>query len=516
MRKRIVPAKTPIWMVALLALAIAGCGGGQSSDQTDGTPQQGGTLRIAPEAEVLSFIPAKAIQRPEISILAQVLQGLFVYDSENEIKPLLVSKYEKSNDLRNWTFHLREGVKFSNGKPLTPADIAFTLEKAKESLIWGNLYEDIVSVTPRGPSTVEIKTKTPSPALPAVLALFPAGIIPEDFGGMSESEFGSQPIGTGPFEVTSWKRGLKITLERNPRYWKEGLPYLDSVVYTPAPNDSSRISQLKAGQIDLATKPPMAQLKQIESTPGIEAVLVEDVEMGTLLLNARKPLFEDPRAREAVNLALDRETIAEAAYKGYARPAASFFPGSMLYAKDIEPPTPDLAKAKKLLAEAVADTGEAPQFDLIVELGEEYANIAAQVIQENLKEAGFEITLKPLESSALYELSEAGEYGLCLQNFYSLLHDPVEQVAFYPATDGFWTGSDNVSEIARQAQEGEEEVDSAKRRQIYEDMQQEIYDNNNLVILYNAPVTWAAADDLSGFEPNSVGSYSLEEVGLSG
>ncbi|MBS1678929.1 MAG: ABC transporter substrate-binding protein [Actinobacteria bacterium] len=495
------------------ALLVAGCGATAETAPT-GPAQKGGTLNLAPEAEVLSFVPGRAIQRPEINILAQVLQGLFVFDSEDRIRPLLVSSYKKSPDLTEWTFHLRPDVKFSDGKPLTPADVVFSIEAAEKSVTWGTLYEQITSVTAKGPSTVVIKTDSPAPTLPAVLALFPAGIMPKDFGGKTEAQFGQQPMGTGPFQVTSWKHGSSITLERNPYYWKKGLPLLEKVVYFPSPNDNSRVSQLKAEQLEIISKPPVALLNQLEVTPGLSLVFAEDNEMGTLLLNARKPLFKDPRGREAVNLALNRDEITQAAFKGYGRPGASFFPPTMLYAKHIKPPVQDAAKAKALLAEAVAASGESPDIELTIEVGEENANAAAQVIQQELQAVGFTVTIKPLEAGTLYEQDEAGEFDTSLTNFYSLLHDPVEQAGFYPSTDGFWTGAADSKEIGALVAKAAQEVDPRERERLYHEIQQLVFERNDLIVLFYAPATSVASTKVSGFKVNSVDLYNLEEVGF--
>jgi peptide/nickel transport system substrate-binding protein len=503
-----------VGVTVLAALVLAGCGGGGGTESS-GPPQKGGTLRIGPEAEIATLDPAKVLGATEINILGQTLQGLFISNHEEKIEPLLVTKYEKTPDLKEWTFHLREGVKFSNGRPMTSADVVFSIEAAQKSLVWGNLYEGITSIKADGPSTVVIKTKAPAPALPAVLSLFAAGIVPKNYAGMSEQQFGEEPIGTGPFEVVSWKRGTSITLEKNPYYWQKGLPYLEKVIYTPAPSDNSRVSQLKAGQLDAISKPAYAQLKSLESFPGVNLNIAENSSMGTLLANARKPLFQDPRAREAINLAVDREDIATAALKGYGRPAASFFPLSMLYAKDLKPPARDVAKAKKLLAEAVAATGEQPDFEISFEAGEESASSATQVIQENLEEAGFKITLKPLEATALYGLAEAGEFDLALINFFSTLHDPVEQVGFYPATEGFWTGASNVPEFTKKADAALEEINPTKRGQMYGEIQEEVEKENYVLVVDNAPLIWATAENVSGFEINAVGAYNLLEVGFS-
>ncbi|HEX3240841.1 MAG TPA: ABC transporter substrate-binding protein [Solirubrobacterales bacterium] len=501
-----------------MGAAISGCGGG--GDSTSGTSaeapaKRGGTIKIASAAEPTTLLPKKLVAIQEAQVLNQVLQGLYALNPDTkEVEPLLAEKVEESADLTEWTFHLRPGVKFSSGKALTSADVAFTIEEAKTSESYANLYEGITKVSTPDELTVVMKTKVPTPALPSILALNVAGIVPANYGGASEQEFGNAPVGTGPFELVSWDRGQQLILERNPNYWEKGLPLLDEVVYVNPASDISRVQQIKAGEVDLIAEPPFAQLPGLESTSNLRTYQVETV-LGMILVNSKKALFTDPRAREAVNLAINREDITAGAWKGAGKASASFFPPTMLYAEEPELPVQDVAKAKTLLAEAVKATGEQPNYTLFVEAGAETSVAATQVMQENLEEIGMKLTIQQLDPASFYEPLAAGEYDLNFINASSAVYDPVEWTNSIAQTDSFWTAAENTDEVAALVEEANVEVDPKKREELYGEIQQKVYEGNNLITTSSAPTVWIGTDQVSGFETGPTGIYDLREVGLS-
>jgi peptide/nickel transport system substrate-binding protein len=513
--------KSALAILAALAvvLVVAGCGGGGESGtgaSAESPAKPGGTMRIAPETEATTLLPAKAVALPEIQILTQVMQGLLISNAEGKIEPLLAEKYEHSPDLREWTFHLHPGVQFTNGEPLTSADVLFSLEEAEEGEVYGNLYEGIEEVSAPNQLTVIVKTKDPAPALPSILALYTSVVVPKDYGGQTAQQFATAPVGTGPFELASWKRGRTMTLKRNPHYWQKGLPLLDEVVYVTAPSDVSRVQQLKAGEVDAIAEPPFAQLEGLESLPGFRASKGENSKEGLVLINARKPLFADRRAREAVSLALNRDDMTVAGYKGYGQVAAPYFPLSMLYAdKSLKPVKQNVAKAKQLLAEAVAATGEEPDFTLYVETGNEVFAATTQVMQQNLEEIGMKTSIQQLDSASFIEELSGGHYDLSFMTGYSNLHDPVEQVSWYPATEGFWTGATDVDQIKKLEQEALVAIEPKEREALYHQIQQQIYEEDNVVVVNNSPTVYMTKDSVSGFEVSPTATYNLTEVGFS-
>ena len=503
---------TLLTALAVAALVVAGCGGGGTGGSTgsDAKPKPGGSLRVALGAEIHTLEPSQGIAQ-ELFIVYQIVDTLFVPGENEEAEPWLVSKYEKSPDLREWTLHLRPGVKFSDGKPMTAADVVFSLETVQKSEIWGNLFEEITSITAPDPETVVLKTKTPAPALPDTLTLFAAGVIPKDFGGVSENEFAKHPIGTGPFELGAWDAGKSITLERNPHYWRPHRPYLDELVFVPVAEDTARVSQLKGGELNVAWEPPWSQVQPLEGTPGLTIARHDDTLTTSLLLNDKNPLFKDKRAREAVNLAINREDITNASTSGQGTPAGSWFPLFVRYAKDIEPPTPDLAKAKQLLAEAVKATGQQPSIELTYNAGETIFANGSQIIQQNLEEAGFDVSLRPLEGGAFEELVFTGQYDAATIKVITLMYDPIEFAAFYPGTSGLFTFSDTtkVNDLVVAAAQ---EVDPEKRQRLYYEIQELIAAEQYVLPLSDLPNVYALDGGLTGFSVPGTGYVRYDEV----
>ncbi|HEU4598995.1 MAG TPA: ABC transporter substrate-binding protein [Solirubrobacterales bacterium] len=499
-----------------VALLIAGCGGGGGSDsgaESSAPPKHGGTLHFAQIGEALTLNQFTSLGVAEITTAGQITEPLFKTNKNEEVEPWLATSFEKSKDERDWTFHLRKGVKFSNGKPMTAADVVFTLETAKKSPYWGSTVEPVSKVRATSPSTVVVEADEPTPAMPAILSLFATGIVPKNFGGMSEKEFGQKPIGTGPFMVGKWNHGESLTLEANPNYWQKGRPYLDKVVFETVAEDTTRVTRLKGGELDVVAEPPWSQLTSIEDTPGLSVFQAEDGFTDYIIVNADKPLFKDPRAREAINLAVNRDDIVKAALGGYGKPAGSLAPLSLLYTDpNIKPPAQDVEKAKQLLKEAVEATGEKPNFTMVLTPGDTYARAASQIIQQNLREIGFEVKLEP--SEAQIEALSSKDYDLGLLKIYSTIPDPIEFWAFYLATDAVFSGAP-LDKIETLSTEAAHEIDPEKRKNLYYEIQKIDNDENFLVVLDDKPWAFGLSDKVSGFFVNALGMPSLEEVGFS-
>src|SRR5262249_51943483 len=157
-------------------------------------------------------------------------------NAKNEVVPWLAAGFQKSAGQTVWDFQLRKGVSFSNGRPMTSADVLFTLEKARKSPNWESELAAIKAVIAPSPEKIVIETSQPFPELPAILSQWSFGIVPKNYGGVSEKEFAQDPVGTGPFVLGPWKRGEALTLEKNPHYWQHGKPYLDKIVFKSAPD----------------------------------------------------------------------------------------------------------------------------------------------------------------------------------------------------------------------------------------------------------------------------------------
>ncbi|MGN6380180.1 MAG: ABC transporter substrate-binding protein, partial [Gaiellales bacterium] len=237
--RRRAPALALVAGLTMMVMAAAGCGSSSSSSNggstaSAGKPVYGGNLIIARSADSQSMDATTVFDNESIWIFEQIYQMLYTVSPNGKgVVPQLATSYTLSPDKKTYTFTLRKGVKFSNGKPMTSADVVFSIDQArKASQGWGYIDGAIASVTADGPDKVIIKTKYPWAPLLADIALFSNGIVPNNYGGESKAAFYQHPIGTGPFKWDYWHKGSALKLVKNPLYWEKGKPYLNSVTWT--------------------------------------------------------------------------------------------------------------------------------------------------------------------------------------------------------------------------------------------------------------------------------------------
>jgi peptide/nickel transport system substrate-binding protein len=212
-------------VAGLAAVALAGCGSssksGDGGAKSSGPAKRGGSLTIARIEDSQSFDKTNVFQNESIWLAEQIMESLYTVGPDGKtLKPWLATSYEKSADGLTYTFTLRPGVKFSDGKPMTSADVKFSIEDArKQSKGWGYIDAPIKAITAPDPETVVFKLKYGWAPFLADIALFSNGIVPENFGGKSRKAFYEQPVGTGPVMWDKRVVGKSVTFKRNPNYW---------------------------------------------------------------------------------------------------------------------------------------------------------------------------------------------------------------------------------------------------------------------------------------------------------
>jgi peptide/nickel transport system substrate-binding protein len=522
-------------LALVIAVVAAGCGGNSNSTgdgtrnaadgsattasagggESEAKAKPGGTLTLADYEEPLSLDPFMVADVLSSHAVTQIFEPLFKANLEGNLEPWLAESMKASPDRKTFTLAIRKGVKFSDGKPMTAADVAFSLDTVRKSPVWGIMYELIESVKATGPDTVLIKTIKPAAKLEGQLSLPFAAVVPKNFGGESEEEFVKHPIGTGPFAFVSWKGGESLNFEKNKYYWKTGLPLLEKLVFKMVPDVNSRDSQLRAGELDVIASPDWSQLSSLESDPSLHVGIYKASILDSVGLNMKDPLFENPKAREAVNLAIDREGIVKAGLFEHGETAGSWLPpGLEFHDSSIEAPTQDVAKAKELLAEAVAEDGVKPTLQLTLLKGETFTATVAQIIQANLEEAGFTVSLRPLDESALNSVLPAGKYDAALGLLTSNIVDPSELSSFWPATDGLYTHG-NTEAVANLEAEASTAPSEKVRGERYREIQEVVNEEKALVTLDYRPFVWAMQSGVTGFQVGVTSDPWLAETGFS-
>jgi len=414
-------------------------------------------------------------------------------ESMDTVIPELAEKWSWQDNYRNLVLFLRKGVKWHDGQPFTAKDVKYTFDMVREAPdATGKLrinprkdwYANVQSIEAPDPHTVIFHLKRPQPSLLMMLA---SGYSPVYPAHVNPVEFRTKCVGTGPFKLKEWRKGEFIEFEKNKDYWVPNRPHLDGIKYIIIQERGTRFAALQAGRLDIsfpgeATKPIADQLKA--SGAKLSFTLVGTNVNDNLLMNIKKPPFDNVKVRRAISLAIDRRAYAKAVHQGGAVAGASMQPKPYgfwgLLEKDLNAlpgygkPADDKAQARKLLAEA----GFSPSNPLRVEMGTRaialYVDFASFVINE-LKQVGIEASLKQVETAQWHPMVTRREYQMGANLTGLGVDDPDGN--FY---ENFACGSprnytDYCSEQVMQMIERQsQELDTAKRMAMVSEIQKRL------------------------------------------
>jgi peptide/nickel transport system substrate-binding protein len=515
-----------------VALVLAACGSSGNSTSTAGgttapgtstaapaTPQAGGDLVIARTADSSTMDKTSAFDNEAIWVFQQTFETLYnVTPDGKDVEPCLATGYDISADKMTYTFHLRDGVKFHNGQPMTADDVKFSIDDARNtSQGWGYIDAAIKDVTVTDPLTVVIHTKYPWAPLVADIALFSNAIVPKDYAGEKKADFYQHPIGTGPFKWDHWNKGAELKLVKNPDYWQPGKPYLDSVTWTNVPDDNTRILQLKGSQAQVDEFPPWSSVAQLKTTDGITMTLFPSTRTDYLEFNEKIKPYQDVHVRRAISYALDRDALVKAILFGNGKAANSFLPPAVPY---YDPASPglqyDMDKAKAEMAQSTVPTGFDATFEAIG--GQLDSETIAQVVQAAVKPLGINVKIIKKDANANYQDWAAAKYPGMTTAYWTMdIADPDELVSFAmdpsQGSHSFQTWYDN-KEAAAKTQAAAKEFDPAKRQQLYSDIQKIAAEDAFMGFVYYSPFRYATNAKVQGFAVYPTGNYHLENVWL--
>ncbi|MER8760697.1 MULTISPECIES: ABC transporter substrate-binding protein [unclassified Mesorhizobium] len=371
-------------------------------------PKQGGTATLVLSAEppVLTTIAHTAFNSVYVS--AKTTEGLLTYDFDLTPRPSLARQWSVSGDGLQYTFKLREGVKWHDGQPFTAADVAYSITTIREVHPRGrNTFLNLVDIQTPDPLTVALVLSRPAPYLITALAAAETPIVPKhlyDGTKAAENPVNVAPVGTGPFVFKEWVRGSHIVYERNPDYWDAPRPYLDRLIVRFIPDASARALALETGEIDLApaTPIPYSDLQRFETLPhiGFEKQGYQYSNgISRVEFNLEKAYFQDVRVRRAFAHVIDRNVIRETINYGY----GETIPGPInpnlkkWFVADLKTYPVDTAAADKLLDEAgLPRDANGTRLKLVhdyVPSGETYKR-GADYIKQALAAVGIEVTVR--------------------------------------------------------------------------------------------------------------------------
>ena len=380
----------------------------------DPDAKSGGDIVITYKDDVATLDPAIGYDWQNWSMIKSLFDGLMDYvPGTTELRPGLAESYEISDDGMTFTFKLRPGVMFHNGREMTAEDVKYSLDRVTNPVtqspgagFFGSILgfdavtagevDTLEGVKVVDPLTVEITLSRPDATFLHVMALNFASVVPEEAVEAAAGDFGKQPVGTGAFKLADWTIGQSLTFEKNEEYWREGIPYLDSVRFEVGQEPIVALLRLQNGEVDVPGDGiPPAKFVEVMADPEQAARVVEGGQLhtGYITLNTQIPPFDNVDVRKAVNMAINKERITQI-INGRAVPATQPLPPSMPgYTEGYEGYPFDPEGAKTMLAEAGFPDGF--ETELFVMNTDPNPRIA-QAIQQDLAQIGIDASIQSL------------------------------------------------------------------------------------------------------------------------
>lgn len=492
---------TLILCLAMVLSVFAGCSSTPATEEgasSSGEAAQGeaadseykDTLVFAMNTDVQSMDPQIQNDTTSEQVVKMLYNTLLKFEDDGTVVGDLAESWSVSEDKLTWTFNLKQGVKFHNGKELTSADVKATFDRALNAEAGGLRTTEIIkmftAVEAPDPYTVTITTDGPYGPMESLMCNMSLGIMDADYIEQYGLDLGTSvegENGTGPFKVVSWERDQEIVVERFDDYF--GTPAkLKTVVYTVIPEAASRVIALETGEVDVIDKPTNEDLERLEAdTENFTVLRKPTISQRLFRFGCNDPIISNTKVRQAIVYAIDRQAIIDALFTGSGYPStAPLAPVTFGYS-DLGEIEQDLELAKSLLAEAGYPDG----FDTKIITTERYQNgiELAEIISQQLAEIGINAKIEVWEWSAL----SASWNGITADEF----DQPIFIMGAGPSMRdadgglrGLYTTSEtglndrnygfySNAEVDALIEQGMQETDQQKRVEIYKEAMEILY-----------------------------------------
>jgi peptide/nickel transport system substrate-binding protein len=534
--KKISILSTPILSILLVSVFfLSACGENTISPGGDGKdtgPAYGDAIIIGSIGDASNLIPMLASDSSSHEIAGYILNGLVKYDKDFNIVGDLASSWEISDDNLTFTFHLRDDVKWQDGKPFTAADVMFTYKLIiAESTPTAYAGKYLLVKEAKTPDPYTFIVTYTEPLAPALISWGSLQMLPKHIlegKDITKSKLSREPMGTGPYKFLEWKTGEKIVLISNHDFF-EGRPYIDRIIYRIIPDPATMFLELKGGGVDWMGLTPIQYDRQTDNktfTKNFKKYKYLADGYAYLGFNLDNPKFKDKRIRKAISYAIDKQEIIDVVLLGLGEIATGpYKPGTWQYNSKVERYDYNPKKAKELLKEAgwedtdgdgLLDKDGVPfEFTIITNQGNELRAKSAEIIQRRLSDIGITVKIRIIEWAAfLSEFVRPRNYEAMILGW-NILQDP----DLYNVWHSSKTGPDELNhinfrnvEVDKLLEDGRRIFDQEQRKKYYFRLQEILADEAPYVFLYvpdSLPVVHAR---FHGIEPAPAGiSYNFNE-----
>lgn len=395
----------PGWKLCIPSAEEAGAALAEEAQALENVPQ---ILRVGQVGDIRSLEPNREAA-PNYLFIKQVFDTLLVNERNKGHKGEALESWELASDNMSVTMTLREGMVTHDGSPVDAEMLKFMFEerlnqKDKGVAMYGRVNSIFDSLEIIDPLTVKINFSSPAPNAEDLLAVLPVtdpDMFIKDDNSVALGNEEDKQIGSGPFRMVEYVPGSHMYFERFDDYWEAGAPKLERIEVTFFGDSASMMAALEAGEIHLAYNPPFEAATRFRDDPNYTVWIPQTQGIiAILMVNPEREQLNDPRVRQAINYAINRDAINEAAYGGAGVPTAiPTVPGSLAYTPELEIPTSgDPERARELLAEAGVSEGDI-QIGITYGANDDTVRLQAEVIAANLQDVGIDAQLDPREQN---------------------------------------------------------------------------------------------------------------------
>lgn len=425
-------------------------------------------INLTLSGEITSLDPFYTTALIDYQLCAQIYESLFFLEDDLTLSPRLAESYILEPDGKTYTFKLRKGVTFHNGELLTPEDVKFSIERAVAAPAKKSNLAFIDSVVIVDDNTIQVITKQVMAA--ARNFIISIEIMNKKAIEAAGDKFGTMPVdcGTGPYRVVSYEPSSKVELAAYPKYYR-GEASIKHITYRIMRDTSTALVAFESGEIDLV-QVPLSNWATIQNSGKYETAISKTTHISYLAINHRKPPFDSKELRQAIAYAMDKRSMAIGAYEGLATVADYMMNPEFvnMAPKNGKVYSYDPEKAKALLKKAGYSDGI--DVGVMLVIGSNYWPKLAQIIQQNLADVGITCSLQPMETSAVIQNQQKGNYGFGLMGLtpdrdYSYFSRSCHSKSIAIAAVKF-----NDPYIDKMFDLGAVELDPIKRQAIYDEV----------------------------------------------
>ena len=472
-----------VGMIVLVAIALGMAGCSSEKKATDKS------FVYAMQADARNLDPHMSTDAPSSAATSKkVYEGLVTIDKDNKLVPLLATEWKQIDPL-TLEITLRKGVKFHDGTDFNAEAVKINFDRLLDSGTKRNrraILSAVKEVKVVAPDKVQIITEQPSPSLllhlthSAGFIMSPAAIAADLKG---EKALAQNPVGTGPFVFTEWKKGDQIILTRNESYWGKK-PEIAKLILKVVPEDVTRVAMVRTGEAQAADQAPVTEVDKLSQDPKVTLVRTPVYRSEFISFNTEKGPFSNPKVRKAVAAVIDYDGLIKGVYNGVGKSSVSSIgPQVFGHNPNLKPYVKNLEEAKKLMAEAGVPNG----FKATLYVPDRKVRVKmAEVVQAQLKPLGIEVEIKTMEFGAYLKATEEGQQDFCIDGWSNQTGDADFSMTTVFGTNGIKTGQ-NIARYSNPRVDAllasaRIEMNPQKREKMYQEIQEILREDVPIIV----------------------------------